>query len=191
MSSEKRCWRRHLKACKHAITINEGLIKLSPKSSFSHGQLYVNCGEFYMPLRFGMWNTNKIHFRYIPFHWMSPFQIVMWDVNKHDNAFLTSPFQVKSYTDTQAENATVTGRRPSHLYVDDRRHAYLGEGGGTLLVGNTTNQLLSGTCRKSLLTSPNWFTNMQLKNSAAWVRERTIPTQRPPLVGEVTANFYG
>jgi hypothetical protein len=24
----------------------------------------------------------------------------------------------------------------------------------------------------------------------AWVRERTIPTDKPPLVGEVSANFY-
>jgi hypothetical protein len=28
-------------------------------------------------------------------------------------------------------------------------------------------------------------------NSVIWVRERTIPTERPPLVGEVTANFCG
>jgi hypothetical protein len=27
------------------------------------------------------------------------------------------------------------------------------------------------------------------KNSMVWVRERTIPTERPPLVGEVIANF--
>jgi hypothetical protein len=26
-------------------------------------------------------------------------------------------------------------------------------------------------------------------NSMVWVRERTIPTERPPLVGEVIANF--
>jgi hypothetical protein len=25
----------------------------------------------------------------------------------------------------------------------------------------------------------------------AWVRERTTPTERPPLVGEVIANFCG
>jgi hypothetical protein len=30
-----------------------------------------------------------------------------------------------------------------------------------------------------------------LANSVAWVRERTIPTERPPLVGEVNANFCG
>jgi hypothetical protein len=29
------------------------------------------------------------------------------------------------------------------------------------------------------------------KNSMVWVRERTIPTERPPLVGKVIANFYG
>jgi hypothetical protein len=28
-------------------------------------------------------------------------------------------------------------------------------------------------------------------NSMVWVRERTIPTERPPLVGEVIANFWG
>jgi hypothetical protein len=28
-------------------------------------------------------------------------------------------------------------------------------------------------------------------NSVAWVREGTIPTERPPLVGEVSANFCG
>jgi hypothetical protein len=27
------------------------------------------------------------------------------------------------------------------------------------------------------------------RNSVAWVRERTIPTERPPLVGEVSSNF--
>jgi hypothetical protein len=34
-------------------------------------------------------------------------------------------------------------------------------------------------------------TNMTTKNSTVWVRERTIPTERPPLVGEVIANFCG
>ena len=29
------------------------------------------------------------------------------------------------------------------------------------------------------------------KNSVALVRERTIPTERPPPVGEVSANFCG
>jgi hypothetical protein len=28
-------------------------------------------------------------------------------------------------------------------------------------------------------------------NSMVWVRERTIPTERPPLVGEVIANLCG
>jgi uncharacterized caspase-like protein len=29
------------------------------------------------------------------------------------------------------------------------------------------------------------------KNTTVCVRERTIPTERPPFVGEVSANFYG
>jgi hypothetical protein len=28
-------------------------------------------------------------------------------------------------------------------------------------------------------------------NSVAWVRERTIPTERPPLAGEVSGKIYG
>jgi hypothetical protein len=38
----------------------------------------------------------------------------------------------------------------------------------------------------SLLTTDS-VTNKT--NSMVWVRERTIPTERPPLVGEVIANF--
>jgi hypothetical protein len=37
-----------------------------------------------------------------------------------------------------------------------------------------------------------WLSFKELKkNSMVWVRERTIPTERPPLVGEVIANFCG
>jgi hypothetical protein len=35
-----------------------------------------------------------------------------------------------------------------------------------------------------------WSSKLKL-NSMVWVRERTIPTERPPLVGEVIANFCG
>jgi hypothetical protein len=36
------------------------------------------------------------------------------------------------------------------------------------------------------------ITRNELKlNSMVWVRERTIPTERPPLVGEVIANLCG
>jgi hypothetical protein len=34
------------------------------------------------------------------------------------------------------------------------------------------------------IAAPDWY------NSVAWVRERTIPTGRPPLVGEVSAIFW-
>jgi hypothetical protein len=33
--------------------------------------------------------------------------------------------------------------------------------------------------------------NFQNSNSVAWVRGRTITTEQPPLVGEVSANFCG
>jgi hypothetical protein len=55
--------------------------------------------------------------------------------------------------------------------------------------GTKWNQCLHGklriSCRflKPLVNS--------YKKSVAWVRERTIPTKRPPLVGKVSANFLG
>jgi hypothetical protein len=36
-----------------------------------------------------------------------------------------------------------------------------------------------------------WSTAYKQKNFEALVRKRTIPTERPPLVGEVSANFSG
>jgi hypothetical protein len=35
------------------------------------------------------------------------------------------------------------------------------------------------------------YTPQNKTNSMVWVRERTIPTERPPLLGEVVANFCG
>jgi hypothetical protein len=35
------------------------------------------------------------------------------------------------------------------------------------------------------------ITTQYVLNSVAWVRERTIPTERPPLVSEVSANLCG
>jgi hypothetical protein len=37
----------------------------------------------------------------------------------------------------------------------------------------------------------NFFLICYLKKTVAWVRERTLPTERPPLEGEVSANFCG
>jgi hypothetical protein len=44
--------------------------------------------------------------------------------------------------------------------------------------------------RELLVTQICRFVTM-VKNSMVWVRERTIPTDRPPLVGEVIANLCG
>ena len=41
--------------------------------------------------------------------------------------------------------------------------------------------------KKSLL----YINNQLEKNSVALVREGTIPTERPPPVGEISANFCG
>jgi hypothetical protein len=54
----------------------------------------------------------------------------------------------------------------------------------------------SSGCRVVLLShfvvSPSLSTDYTaLTNSGALVRQRTIPTERPPLVGEVSATFSG
>ena len=36
-----------------------------------------------------------------------------------------------------------------------------------------------------------YIKKLKKKNSVALVREQTIPTERPPPVGEVSANFCG
>jgi hypothetical protein len=60
--------------------------------------------------------------------------------------------------------------------------------------------LLVGLKRLSLQETPdirnrlnvnNLEDDIKKLNSVSLVRERTIPTERPPLVGEVSANFYG
>jgi hypothetical protein len=33
--------------------------------------------------------------------------------------------------------------------------------------------------------------NGNMQDSVPWVRERTVPTERPPIAGEVSANFCG
>jgi hypothetical protein len=45
------------------------------------------------------------------------------------------------------------------------------------------------------ITRSGWLSDLQIRenkqNSVAWVRERTIPTERPTLVSEVSSNFCG
>ena len=45
--------------------------------------------------------------------------------------------------------------------------------------------------RKHLAITVYHYFMYKKKNSVALVRERTIPTERPPPVGEVSANFCG
>jgi hypothetical protein len=79
---------------------------------------------------------------------------------------------------------------------------------GTLLIGS---DLIEGEYQSKILTSVSFLKILQFDpkieipimfdlislriskklNSVALVRERTIPTERRPLAGEVSANFYG
>jgi hypothetical protein len=61
------------------------------------------------------------------------------------------------------------------------------------------NLLMGGaySVRFSLCLVPSdlWYSQLThrvyITNSVAWVRKRTIPTKRPPLVGEIRSNFCG
>jgi hypothetical protein len=46
-------------------------------------------------------------------------------------------------------------------------------------------------CGPNKMTMSNRYEENKKLNSVALVRKRTIPTERPPLVGEVSANFSG
>jgi hypothetical protein len=74
-----------------------------------------------------------------------------------------------------------------HLHLESRlRIIYLHS--ATRLHGVELN--LARRQRAFLLASAI-FKNINKTNSVALVRVRTIPTERPPLVGEVSANFCG
>jgi len=57
--------------------------------------------------------------------------------------------------------------------------------------GFTTSMRDSGVLANLIKYVPKRVLCEQLKNSVALVRTRTIPTERPPPVGEVSANFCG
>jgi hypothetical protein len=56
-----------------------------------------------------------------------------------------------------------------------------------ILIPHTSASISAVTMLRSGLSMYVFF----ITNSVALVRERTTPTERPPLVGEVSANFYG
>jgi hypothetical protein len=51
-----------------------------------------------------------------------------------------------------------------------------------------TEKLCDGIQDREIITNQLYYGK---KNSGALVRQRTIPSERPPLVGEVSANFNG
>ena len=50
---------------------------------------------------------------------------------------------------------------------------------------------ISQSFMHKIISNKNHITTCTKLNSVALVRERTIPTERPPPVGEVSANFCG
>jgi hypothetical protein len=64
-------------------------------------------------------------------------------------------------------------------------------------LGHLSESLISHVAMWKPLHLKQWFTDLgfhqilQTKNSGALVHQRTIPTERPPLVDEVSANFSG
>ena len=71
-----------------------------------------------------------------------------------------------------------------HVLVDTRK-----SDNGSDDYGQNSNKKIWNTNPGRFETcGPNYQTKL---NSVALVRERTIPTERPPPVGEVSANFCG
>jgi hypothetical protein len=60
-----------------------------------------------------------------------------------------------------------------------------------LEVGQTLHGICSGSHSTLSYLLYLWYIKKIKLNSMALVRELTIPTERPPLVGEVSANFCG
>jgi hypothetical protein len=53
-------------------------------------------------------------------------------------------------------------------------------------------QFWVGMYKNLSLSALTWIGHLtEPENSVALVRKRTLPTERPPLVGEVRANFCG
>jgi hypothetical protein len=65
---------------------------------------------------------------------------------------------------------------------------------GTTWEGSSFTSLIKimyGTAHCWVLAMCSSYMTKTKLNSMVWVRERTIPTERPPLVGEAIANFCG
>ena len=60
-----------------------------------------------------------------------------------------------------------------------------------LLIEGQMNEVCEPLQGSSLVEIGENDVQKKKKNSVALVRERTIPTERPPPVGEVSANFCG
>jgi hypothetical protein len=58
-------------------------------------------------------------------------------------------------------------------------------------VSQINNQTEGTTFWNCVTNLKNLMRGSKTKNPMVWVRERTIPTERPPLVGEVIASFCG
>jgi hypothetical protein len=65
------------------------------------------------------------------------------------------------------------------------------QGGGKIIFQHTCNHPLPPGENPFAVNNNNNNNNNKQTNSAASVRQRTLPTERPPLVIEVSANFIG
>jgi hypothetical protein len=59
------------------------------------------------------------------------------------------------------------------------------------ILGQIFYKLLHGRSALPVAYFQESWPKVKKLNSMVWVRERTIPTELPPLVGEVIANFCG
>jgi hypothetical protein len=89
--------------------------------------------------------------------------------------YTNSPYSPYRYIPSGAGTRTLSRRQPVLLTLP-------------IIQPTVVPQILTGHCIFSVLTIQTKTKILKKLNSVALVRERTIPTERPPLVGEVSAN---
>jgi hypothetical protein len=112
--------------------------------------------------RTGVWNTG--------FFYLQKWNLLVWD-------HMSLRFRYSGHFTNQSTNTDHYGQ-----YDYTRWELLIGSEVDYEWRTEQQNCNLQIKCRFARLKGKN-------KNSVTWVRYRTIPTERPPLVGEITTNF--
>jgi hypothetical protein len=127
------------------------------------------------------------------FHWLTQkvmlasICLYMWTWFLHTSATQQTTLRTQANVQTHGESlkhwhaVTIVCHTETCVKRGEHKHKSMQQ-----QLGNSLKDLanVNGGAVVPVLNSPQ-------TNSVAWVRERTIPTERPPLVSEVSGNFCG